>query len=273
MQASWDDLALFSAVARHGALAPAARERGVSTATLSRRMTALEARLGRRLFLHGAQGYTPTATGRELLERTEKMEAAAADIALWQAAQDGPTRVRISAGTWSALHLAENIAQIWQPSAPWVPEFLHANIELDIARREIDIGIRNKRPDQPWLAGRTVGEVHFAAYGRPDADGWIGASYDAAATASAAWLREHHNSEIVTTANDPRLLLAMAEAGIGKVVLPTFVGDARPILSRQSEIIADLSHQRWLVCHHETRHEPGIRAALDALSEFLAGLP
>ena len=102
--------------------------------------------MGRRLFLHGAQGYMPTVTGRALLERTERMEIAAAEIAQWQAAQDGPTRVRISAGTWSALHLAENIAQIWQPSAPWVPEFIHANIELDIARREIDIGVRNKRP-------------------------------------------------------------------------------------------------------------------------------
>ncbi|MCH2078511.1 MAG: LysR family transcriptional regulator [Rhodobacteraceae bacterium] len=273
MQIPWEDLALFCAVARHGALAPAARERGVSAATLSRRMTALEARMGRRLFLHGAQGYMPTVTGRALLERTERMEIAAAEIAQWQAAQDGPTRVRISAGTWSALHLAENIAQIWQPSAPWVPEFIHANIELDIARREIDIGVRNKRPEHPWLAGRSVGDVRFAAYGRDGAKGWIGATYDAAATASSAWLRAHHEAEIVTTANDPRLLLAMAEACIGKVVLPTFAGDARPSLKRQSDEIDELSHQRWLVCHHETRHEPGIRAALEAISAFLACLP
>ena len=65
----------------------------------------------------------------------------------------------------------------------------------------------------------------------------------------------------------------MAEAGIGKVVLPTFVGDAWRGLTRQSEVIEELSHQRWLVCHHETRHEPGIRAALEALSTFLNSLP
>ncbi|MEL6548677.1 MAG: LysR family transcriptional regulator [Pseudomonadota bacterium] len=273
MQMPWDDLALFSAVARHGALARAAQETGVSAATLSRRMTALEARMGRRLFLHGAQGYTPTAEGRALLQRTERMEAAAADIATWREAQAGPVRVRISAGTWTALHLAENIAQVWQPGAIWVPEFLHCNLEMDIARREIDIGLRNRRPEQPWLAGRAIGSVSFAAYGRPGVSGWIGASYDAAATASSAWVARHHGADIVTTANDPRLALAMAEAGIGQVMLPTFVGEARPGLERKGEIIEELTHHRWLVSHREGRHEPGIRAALDALADYLAALP
>ncbi|MEM6275977.1 MAG: LysR family transcriptional regulator [Pseudomonadota bacterium] len=273
MKTSWDDLALFSAVARHGALAAAAHEMGVSTATLSRRMTGLEARLGRRLFLHGAQGYTPSAEGRALLERTERMEAAAADITAWHAAQSGPVRVRISAGTWTAHHLAVNIAQFWQPNAAWVPEFLHANVEMDIARREIDIGIRNKRPEQPWLAGRAFGNVRFAAYGRAGVEGWIGASFDAAATASAKWVADNHGGDIVTTANDPKLALAMAEAGIGRLVLPVFVGDARRSLVRHGDIIEELTHQRWLVSHHEGRHEPSVRAALDALGNFFRAGP
>ncbi|MEM1374195.1 MAG: LysR family transcriptional regulator [Pseudomonadota bacterium] len=273
MKTSWDTLSLFSTVARHGALAGAARETGVSAATLSRRMTALEARLGRRLFHHGAQGYTPTAEGRALLERTERMEAAAADIAAWQAAHSGPVRVRISAGTWTAHHLAVSIQHFWQPNAAWVPEFVHANLDMDIARREIDIGIRNRRPEQPWLAGRALGHVQFAAYGRPGVDGWIGASFDAAATASAKWVFDNHGAGIVTTANDPQLALAMAEAGIGRVVVPVFVGDARPALTRQSGIIEELTHQRWLVSHHEGRHEPAIRSALDALGAFFEARP
>ena len=76
----WTDFGLFAAVARSGSLAGAARETGLSQATLSRRMTALEQRTGRRLFAHGSAGYTPTAEGRALLERAKKMEAAARDI-------------------------------------------------------------------------------------------------------------------------------------------------------------------------------------------------
>ncbi|MEL6609287.1 MAG: LysR family transcriptional regulator [Pseudomonadota bacterium] len=273
MQISWDDLALFSAVARQGALARAATETGVSTATLSRRMTALEAKLGRRLFLHGAQGYTPTAEGRALLARTERMEAAAADVAHWQAAQSGPTRVRISAGTWTALDLTANLPRFWSPAATWVPEFLHCNLEMDIARREIDIGLRARRPEQPWLAGRAVGEVHFAAYARPGVTDWIGATHDAAATRSAAWIKDNHADQIITTANDPQLALCMAEAGIGTIVLPTFVGENRPALERRGDIIAELSQTQWLVSHHEGRFEPGVRAALDAIAGYLVARP
>ncbi|MGR3436546.1 MAG: LysR substrate-binding domain-containing protein, partial [Shimia sp.] len=121
--------------------------------------------------------------------------------------------------------------------------------------------------------GRAVGRVHHAAYGRPGVGGWIGASHDAAATRSGAWVAAHHGADIVTTANDPRLMLAMAEAGVGIAVLPTFVGEARPELDRICDPIPELTHERWLVSHHEGRHEPATRAALDALAGYFDTLP
>ncbi|MFO6463811.1 LysR family transcriptional regulator [Jannaschia sp. KMU-145] len=268
--ADWSDLALFSAVARAGALAPAARSTGVSVPTLSRRMKALEARMGRRLFLHGAQGYAPTTEGRDLLERTARMEAAAADIAAWQAAGRGPARIRVTAGTWTARHLAANLPAFWTPDAAWLPEFVHCNIDMDIARREVDIGIRNRRPSQPWLAGRRTGTTTHAAYAaNAGVTAWIGASHETRALPSETWVAETHGDSIVTTANDPALRLILAQAGIGRVVLPTFVGDTAPGLVRVSDIIAELTREVWLVCHHEARHDAPIRAALDAIGGFL----
>ncbi len=269
---AWDDLALFAMVARTGSLTRAAAQAGTSIATLSRRMKALEAGIGRRLFLHGAQGYTPAPDGRALLERCARMEAAAAEIAQWQRSVSGPVRVRISAGTWTALHLAANLPAFWQPDAPWVPEFLHCNRDMDIARREIDIGIRNRRPEQPWLAGRRTGAVRYAVYARDaDVTGWIGASEDAAATRSADWVRRHHGASVVTTANDPRLALAMAEAGMGRILIPCFAGDGIAGLVRVSDPVEEMESEEWLVCHHDARHEPGVRAALDAIAGFLTG--
>ena len=266
----WSDLALFAAVARAGGLSPAAAVTGVSPATLSRRMRAFEQQSGRPLFLHGAAGYQPTGEGRALLDRIARMEAAATDIDRWHAHTRHPVRVRISAGTWTAQALADHLAEIWTPDAIWVPEFLQAHAGLDLARREIDIGIRNRRPESPRLAGRRTGTVRYAAYATgPDVAGWIGASQDAAATRSAAWVRDHHASDVVTTANAPPLALAMAEAGIGRVVLPTFVGDARPGLIRIGPLIEELASEEWLVCHHDTRHDPPIRAALEALARYL----
>ena len=267
---AWNDLALFAAVARRGTLAGATEQTGVSQATLSRRMTALEAQTGRRLFCHGSAGYSPTAEGRTLLAMAERMEATAAEVKGWHAAATGPARVRISAGTWTALYLAQNLNAYWSDAAPWVPEFLQCNLEMDIARREIDIGIRNRRPQQPWLAGARTAIVQFAVFAKDQSvTGWIGSSDDAATTPSAAWIRAHHGGDIVTTANDPRVAVAMAEAGIGCVVLPLFAG-RKPGLQQLGPAIEDLTSEQWLVSHHEGRCEPHIRAALDALQGFLS---
>ncbi|MEM9637228.1 MAG: LysR family transcriptional regulator, partial [Pseudomonadota bacterium] len=148
----WNDLAYFSAIARTGRLSRASEELGVSQATLSRRMKAFEATLGRRLFLHGAEGYALTGDGRALAEKTRDMELSARQITVWRDEADGPVCVRISAGTWTALDLAQRLSEYWTPEACWLPEFMYCDLDLDIARREVDIGIRNRRPDQPWVA-------------------------------------------------------------------------------------------------------------------------
>lgn len=266
---AWSDLALFAAVARAGGLSAAVDATGASAATLSRRMKALEAELGRRLFLHGRQGYCLTADGRALLEKTEAMEAAAAEIAAWRSAQAGPPRVRISAGTWTSRYLAQHVSGFWAPGEPWVPEFVHCDLPMDIARREIDVGIRNKRPEQPWLAGQKTGDVDYAVYAAAsDVRGWIGMSGAAAALPSARWAEKAHGDAFVTSVNDPRLALTLAEQGVGRVVLPIFVGDASA-LARLSAPIAELSSEEWLVTHHEGRYEPPVRHAIRRLRRFL----
>ncbi|WP_299145198.1 LysR family transcriptional regulator [uncultured Tateyamaria sp.] len=267
----WTDLGLFAAVARNGSLAAAARETGLSQATLSRRMTALEQRMGRRLFVHGTAGYTATAEGRALLDRAKRMEAAARDIAHWTAAQAGPPRVRISAGTWTADYLARHLSDFWSASAPWTPEFVSCNKELDIERREVDIGVRNRRPTHPWLAGRRTGTVEHAAYATSaDITGWIGPSDDTASLPSEAWTVTHHGADMVAMSNEPQVRMALACSGTGRVVLPTFAGDRVPELVRVSDVIDALTAEEWLVCHQDTRHDPPIRAALDALSSCLS---
>ncbi|NNK65724.1 MAG: LysR family transcriptional regulator [Rhodobacteraceae bacterium] len=266
----WTDYAYFASIARHGGLQRAADDLGVSAATLSRRMRAFEVQVGRRLFRHGSDGYALTEDGRALWARTQRMEAVATEINLWREAASGPVCVRISAGTWTARDLAENLPEYWSPGQNWLPEFVHCDQMMDIARREIDIGIRNARPTQPWLAGQRVGTVQFAVYAAgPDVTGWIGPAHGATMTPSLKWLLANHGDEIVTKANCPQLACALAIAGMGRVVLPTFMGDRMPGLSRASETIEDLTSGQWLICHQDGRNEPAVRAALDALADYL----
>ena len=267
----WEDYACFAAVAREGGLARAAEALGLSAATLSRRMRAFETRLGRRLFVHGAAGYRLTAEGRALWERTRAMEAASVEIERWRG-DAGPVPVRISAGTWTALHLSERLGEIWQPGALWLPELIHGERVMDLARREIDIGIRNDRPEQPWLAGRRVGTTEFAVYATgPEVTGWIGASGAGWRTRSARWVEAQHAGAIVTRCNAPLYAYQMARAGVGRVVLPLPVGDGAAELARLSDPIPELESEQWLVGHQDSRHDPPIRAALDALAAFFMG--
>lgn len=269
-QLSLDDLSLFAAVAEAGGLAGALATTGQSAPTLSRKMTALERRLGRRLFLRGPKGYALTADGRALLAQLEPLAEVRRHLSRWvDAAQT--YQVRITAGRWTARWLVQNLHHFWSAQAPWRPEFVASNALLDIARREADFGFRNARPDQTWLAARQTREINYAEYATSDAvGGYVALPEAEAATRSTRWVRQTHGDRIATTVNDAILAMEMARQGMARVVLPTFVGDLEPGLLRVSEPIAALTHGEWLVTHHDARHDPPVRRALDAIAEFVS---
>ena len=72
----WDDLKHFLAVARLGSLADAARNLKTSPATVGRRISALETRLGARLFDRNPSGYSLTQSGKAIRVRAEEVEDA-----------------------------------------------------------------------------------------------------------------------------------------------------------------------------------------------------
>ena len=115
----WHDLKLFVAVAEAGALTGAAREAGLSTATLGRRMLALEAATGLRLFARGKQGYALTTAGADLLAHARDVQAAMERLELWRVAIDPKPVVRISAGAWISSFLAMHIGRLAGPGDGW----------------------------------------------------------------------------------------------------------------------------------------------------------
>ncbi|MEM9031161.1 MAG: LysR family transcriptional regulator [Pseudomonadota bacterium] len=265
-----DDLVLFLAVADAGGLAGASRATGAAVPTLGRRMAALERDLGHRLFSRGKRGYALTLEGRMLLADAEPLRAVAGQLQGLARRRRGTPRVRITAGLWTTRFLAREVMSFWRPNDPWIPEFLASNADLDIARRAADIGVRNRRPTQSWLAGRRTGRIDFAVYGRAEGvPGYIATS-EAASTPSERWLQSEHGEEIATYASDARVALDLALAGVGRIVMPVFAGEAEPGLARLGPPIAALAHEEWLVCHHDGRHDPPVRAALDALSQLLS---
>jgi DNA-binding transcriptional LysR family regulator len=238
-------------------------------------MTALERRVNQKLFLRRQTGYELTAAGQELYLQAQEMEAAAAGIDRWLAGKGERRVVRITAGAWTSRFFALHIGRLWRPSDPMRLEFLTVSARLDIVRREADIGIRNRKPEETRLSGRRINDVAYAVYrGRgakdgPDEPPWIGVIGDGGVTPSARWMAANHFDATAINCTDPRMVVDLIAAGAGQSVLPCFVGDSFPELRRASGIIDELAEQQWMVLNESERHQPAVRLAIDRIAALL----
>lgn len=275
MDFSWDDLRLFLDVARLGGLSAATETSGLSAATLGRRVTTLERQVGEPLFVRSQTGYRLTPAGEELLLRAEEVEAAMLSLKRWKDGAIGERVVRVSAGPWTSSFLARSISAIWTAADRFGLELVTANAKVDIGRRHADIGIRNQRPTEPFLAGRLIGRVAYGLYARPELISGVAAGYfvgvagEGARTHSARWLHARHGDRIATRGNDAMSVLDLVAAGAGMSVFPCFIGDADSRLARMAGTIPELETEQWLVCHHEERHNPAVRTVTDRIAMLM----
>lgn len=270
----WDDLRLFLAVSRLGGLSAARTATGLSAATLGRRITALERRVGVPLFTRLQTGYRLTAAGEELLAVAEEVERAMIGVERWKEGAQAQRSVRVSAGNWTTDFLARHIGAIWREGEPAI-EFVAANARVDIGHRAADIGVRNARPDDTALAGRRIGSVAYALYCAraiaPDEEtAVVGLSGDTSTTPSARWLSATHGRRVVLKGNSVHAVRELIASGAGISVLPCFVGDSDARLRRAGGLIGALTTEQWLVAHHEERHTPAIRHALERIAGLMA---
>jgi LysR family transcriptional activator of dmlA len=96
------DLELVLAVRRHGSLVTAARALRLAPSVVTKRLAALEARLGVRLFQRTTRRVSPTADGDTLCERAEALlrgfESAEAELRERQSEPSGPVRLAATFG-------------------------------------------------------------------------------------------------------------------------------------------------------------------------------
>lgn len=271
---NWDDLRIFIVVARSGGLSGAAAASGLSPATVGRRMLALEETVGRRLFVRRQTGYALTEDGQALFERALAMEAGARPIGEWLSEEGKRPLVRISAGTWTANFFASNFSRLWTPDDGFRIAFKTTEARLDIAHREIEIGIRNHPPDSPNLAARRTCEVAFAPFrarnrSRTGREEWVAIAPEDAVTQSARWFNAQENISVAAWANTPRTLYDLIHSGVGKGILPCFAGDRDPLLERAGEEIGELREEQWIVMHNDDRHRREVRIVIDRIIDLL----
>lgn len=285
---SWDELRLALAVARGGGLASAAGHLGVNPSTVFRRLNALEAELGVRLFDRQPGGWHATAAGQRLLDGAERMEAEALALDRELSGRDERLSgsLRVTSSETLAFSILPAVLAAFRAAHPGIGvELLIDNRLLSLSRREADVALRPARPREGDLFGRRLAEVAWTLYaapaylerhGRPASidelpnHALIGWDESASQVRAAAWLAERVPGEAMALRTSSLLAqLQAAKAGMGLAVLPCYLGDSDPQLVRLFGPIAELARELWIVTHADLKGTARVRAFLALAGEVI----
>lgn len=280
----WNDVRHFLALARLGSVRAAGKALGVSHSTVARRLEVLEAQLGSRLFDRNADGYLLTAAGREILPAAEAVEQAAAELERAAVGQDDRLAgaVGVTCGDPGvAAFLLDALTPLCRAHPAIELRFTVDGRPFDLSRREADVAVRalglGGSPPEVLLGAR-VAPVKLASYvakahaarldpERPGSGArWLGFD-DPKQLAMLVAGSSHPDLPIWGSFGSIDAILAAAQAGLGLVMLPVYIGDAHPGLQRLAR--PDLRHlgDLWLLCHPDLRHTARVRAVRTAVAQ------
>lgn len=301
----WSDLRHALAVGQLGSVAAAARRLGVNATTVQRRLDALEASLGARLFERARNGWRPTEAGAMVIEQARRMADQADEIERRVMGQDRELTgvLRVSTAFVVMEHLLPQPLADFTQAYPGIEvEVVENAVLIDLARREhgapglaqlqADVALRLSANVAEHLVGRQLGLTHCRAYALRGAPGlpqkvlplpellrdapWVGFERDGLHRVYDRWMREHLvPSQVRVRVDIFNAVAAMLHTGVGVGVLPTFMESKHPNLVPVSEVIPELSVPVWMLTHPDLRETARVRAFMrfigDAISRRLGG--
>lgn len=282
----WDDLQIVWAIAESGTLSGAGRRLGISHATVFRRLTDMEARLGVTLFERSRTGYTPSPAGEDLAAVANRVEADIVGAERRLAGKDlklsGTIRVTTTDTLFTGL-LAPIFAE-FRANYPEISlEVVISNQVHSLSKREADVAIRPTQNPPETLVGRRIGSIEQAVYGCGEY--WKDASTPLAELASHAWVGpDKHMGNgaleawMAKQGLDGRCqyrldsMLGMQTAirhGPALAVLPCYLGDTTSDLRRLTDPLPELATPLWILTHPDLRRVSRIRAFTREIGEAI----
>jgi DNA-binding transcriptional LysR family regulator len=289
---NWDDVRLFLAVSRAGTLRGAGQELGIDQTTVGRRVGALEDALASRLFLRTKTGLLLTESGREVLGVAEEMERLAVSFARRSEANDTKIKgeVRVSTTDSLAMDFVVPAIETLRNSYPDVRVTLSTTTRLlDLGRREADVAIRTRRPEQPdliarrlaiWPVGLFASRDYIERRGLPILGGGF-ACHDIAIYKSGVTDRQDHmlageqrdSGRIVAELDSSLMLATFVRAGMALGELPEYLAQKDANLVRiWPDLKREQSYDVWLVLHRDLAATARVRVVVEAIVQAFAAL-
>lgn len=264
-----------------GSLTSAAERLGLSQPTIGRQIRTLEREIGGPLFERTPHGLALTPAGAELRPLVEEMRRSAE--AIGRLAGNGGTcrgTVRVSCGPWMTRFLSENLCEL-SKGIPDIRIALSNTYEFsDVPRREAEIAIRNRRPEQGRVAVRRLPDFTYAAYAHCDLVArlpatrtdrrytecpWAGFDEARNHLPTARWLEERCGRPPRFQFSQSINILDAVKSGAALGILPCFVGEREADLERVDAPFQPLPEGGWLVINEDLRRAPHVRAVVERL--------
>ncbi len=276
----WPDYELIIALSTGRTLRKAAALLGLSHATVSRRLSRLDAQFSQPLFEKSSDGYVRTSLGDALFDAAQKMDECSR-ITVDKCRQqqgDAKSEVRFSCTDSHARYLLDDALERFQAENPNVRLNLVVSSTLaDLDRSEADVVLRCAEAPPEHLVGRALFPLAYGFYVHrdcSDADiaglSWIAHATDWDARSDnrlSKRLRALPVSTISTSVMH-RARCVSREAGLA--YLPCFVGAADPSLRHLSETEIDRNRRLWLLTYPRVKDIPRISAFMQFLYPALA---
>ena len=294
----FDDLQAFVAVVEAGSFTAAADRLDIAKSAVSRRVSALEERLGVQLLRRTTRRLNMTDTGESFYAHSARiladLEEAEAAVAQEHGELRGKLRVALPL-SFGVRHMSEPIAD-FSRLHPRVSFDLDLNDRrIDLLAEGVDLAIRIGRLADSTLIARRLFEAHTVLCASPDYLERCGSpqtpddllNHDCLVYSNlpdpGRWVctdrnGERHRVDVTPTmtASSGDFLCAAATAGLGVALQPTFIaGDA---ISR-GELQPVLTNYAWPVTpayaiYPPTRHlSYRVREFIDFLADKFSGTP
>jgi DNA-binding transcriptional LysR family regulator len=166
----FDDIALFVALVEAGSFVQAAKNLKITQATVSRRLQALEERLGVSLANRNTRNFELTKSGRILYQGVKEQKASLLnlidDLRYNQRKISGRLRVSLPAVISHDI-ISPYLAEFMQLNPGLELEICYQNRELDLYKENFDLAVVNYRPRQQTILIRKMFEVEASLFCTP----------------------------------------------------------------------------------------------------------
>jgi len=284
----WDNVRVFLAVARAGQFVAAAKRLKLDHATVSRRIAALEAAVGAKLFDRRTTGARLTGAGERFIGAAEQMESAflhaQGEISGVDLELSGDVRIGAPDG-FSTYYLTSALRDFAERHPAMRLQLAPLPQLTPLARREVDIVVGLDKPEAGRFVARKLTDYSLGIYG---SSGYLKRN---GAPAGVEALKNHRligyvEEHAFSTALDYVLelfggaptsfesantvtQLEAARAGVGLAVMHDFIARRFKDLKR---VVPERRAMRayWLVTHEDTRGLGRIRAVSEHLAKAVA---